>query len=210
MKKNLIALTINCIIIACILCFNKPTESKAIETETKVTTETAEIKTTEPEFDPSYYPLLMQITEIDDGIITAIDTYGTSWSFTGTNAKVGDMYSCIMCDKGTEFVEDDTIVKMRKSNFKQSEYKTKGIVTPAETYYPLLMQATEIDAKTNMTTCKDRYGNSWKFVSEDSIVGDLYTCIMTDNGTPLDETDDEIFALRFSGVTSEYPAIEME
>ena len=90
-----------------------------------------------------------------------------------------------------------------------SEIITKGLVTPTETYYPLLMQATEIDTD-NIVTCEDRHGNLWEFVSDDAFVGDLYTCIMTDNGTPLDETDDEIVTLRFAGETSEYSASETE
>lgn len=91
-----------------------------------------------------------------------------------------------------------------------SEIITKGLVTPTETYYPLLMQAVEIETETNIVTCEDRHGNLWEFVSDDAFVGDLYTCIMTDNGTPLDETDDIIVTLRFAGETSEYPASEIE
>ena len=89
-----------------------------------------------------------------------------------------------------------------------SEIRTKGLITPTETYYPLLMQAIEIEIETNLTTCEDRHGNLWEFVSDDSFIGDLYTCIMTDNGTPLEVEDDEIVTVRFAGVTSEYPASE--
>ena len=96
MKKKLIALALGlCLLTGC------STEMKA--------------ETTESEFEPSYYPLLMQVTEIDDGIVTAEDSYGTLWSFTMENADINELYSCIMCDNGTEEVEDDTIIKMRYS-----------------------------------------------------------------------------------------------
>ena len=85
-----------------------------------------------------------------------------------------------------------------------SEIMTKGLETPTETYYPLLVQVVDIETETNLTTCKDRHGNLWEFTCDDSFVGDLYTCIMTDNGTPLEVEDDEIVTVRFAGEISEY------
>lgn len=89
-----------------------------------------------------------------------------------------------------------------------SNITTKGLVTPTETYYPLLMQAVEIKTETNIVTCMDRHGNLWEFESDDAFVGDLYTCIMTDNGTD-EEEDDEIVTIRFAGEVCEYPASEI-
>ena len=85
-----------------------------------------------------------------------------------------------------------------------SNIMTKGLVTPTETYYPLLMQAVEIETESNIVTCMDREGILWKFTSDDAFVGDLYTCIMTDNGTPLEVKDDEIVTVRFAGEITEY------
>ena len=96
MKKILITLTLGILLTGC-----------STHTTAKTQTET--------EFEPSYYPLLMQVTDIKNGIVTAEDSYGTLWSFTKENANVNELYSCIMYDNGTEEVEDDEIIKMRFS-----------------------------------------------------------------------------------------------
>lgn len=74
-----------------------------------------ETKTEETEFYPQYYPLLMQVTEIEEstGYAYATDNYGSEWAFDREDACMYDLYSCIMNDNGTEEIEDDYIVKMR-------------------------------------------------------------------------------------------------
>ena len=95
--------------------------------KTEVRTETE--STHETEFEPSYYPLLMQVTEIETetDIITAIDPYGSCWKFISDDAFIGDLYSCIMCDNGTEEVEDHEIVKMRFSG-NISDYASENMI----------------------------------------------------------------------------------
>lgn len=93
-----------------------------------------------------------------------------------------------------------------------SEIRTLGIQSETEIYYPLLMVATEVNAE-NIVTAEDREGNLWEFESDDAFTGDLYMCIMTDNGTPEDITDDEIVTLRYAGDIFNYATesvIDME
>lgn len=75
---------------------------------------------TEMQFEPSYYPLLMQVTEVNNNIVTSVDSYGSLWVFKRENANVNELYSCVMYDNGTEEIEDDQIVKMRPS--RNSDY----------------------------------------------------------------------------------------
>ena len=70
-----------------------------------------------------------------------------------------------------------------------------------ETLYPKLLQVTEINS--GSVYAVDRHGEEWCFVSEDAWVGDLYSCVMSDNGTE-SINDDEIVAIRFVGEVSEY------
>lgn len=79
---------------------------------------------------------------------------------------------------------------------------TKGIKTETETYYPLLLAVTETE--NTHITAEDKNGNQWQFESEDAYEGDLYSCIITDNGTPEDITDDEIETIRFAGEIGDY------
>lgn len=85
------------------------------------------------------------------------------------------------------------------------DVSTRGISAEnGETYYPLLMQVVEVDTGTCIATAESRDGNLWQFMSEDAGIGDLYVCIMSDNGTPQDVSDDEIVTLRFAGEVWEY------
>lgn len=121
MKRKLLAvITLGlCLLVGC--SSNATTE--------KQFREIAEAEPTETEFEPSYYPLLMQVTEIETetDLITAVDSYGSSWQFISDDTQIGELYSCIMYDNGTEEVEDDEIVKMRASG-NVLDYATESVV----------------------------------------------------------------------------------
>lgn len=57
----------------------------------------------------NYYPLLMETTFIDTetNMTEMICQYGHVWEFETEDECVGDLYTFIMCDNGTEEVEDD-------------------------------------------------------------------------------------------------------
>lgn len=74
---------------------------------------------------------------------------------------------------------------------------------PAYEYYPLLMEVTEIEKETGYAIATDSTGNEWAFDREDSFVGELYACIMNDNGTEEIE-DDYIVNMRYSGQATDF------
>ena len=72
-----------------------------------------------------------------------------------------------------------------------------GITSNIDLYYPLTVVVTEVDWQTNIATAQDRHGNEFFFESDDAWVGDLYSCIVSDNANGLVTT-------RFAGELSEY------
>ena len=78
-----------------------------------------------------------------------------------------------------------------------------GITTDIDLYYPLTVIVTEVDLQTNIATAVDRHGNEWQFESDDAWVGDLYSCIVSDNANGLVTT-------RFAGELSEYEKYQTE
>ena len=115
MKKTIITIISTALITSSIFALGmelNPAKEVAAESpviETKPITET--------QFEQGYYPLLMVVTEVDTetDIITAEDGNGFEWEFVCDDAYVNDLYSCIMCDNGTEEIDDDEIVRMRYS-----------------------------------------------------------------------------------------------
>lgn len=72
-----------------------------------------------------------------------------------------------------------------------------GIVTDFDLYYPITVVVTEIDWNSNMVTAVDRSGETWHFESKDAWIGDVYSCIVSDNAHGL-------VTVRFVGEISDY------
>lgn len=127
MKKTLVTILSTALITASIFALGmelNPAKEVAAESpviETKPITET--------QFEQGYYPLVMVVTEVDTEtyVITAEDGNGFEWEFVCDDAYVDDLYSCIMCDNGTEEIEDDEIVRMRYSG-QAIDYATESII----------------------------------------------------------------------------------
>lgn len=71
-----------------------------------------------------------------------------------------------------------------------------GITSNIDLYYPITVIVTEVGAE-GIATAVDRHGNEYQFESDDAWVGDLYSCIVSDNANGLVTT-------RFAGELSEY------
>lgn len=77
------------------------------------------------------------------------------------------------------------------------ETKTETETTPS--LYPMMCVVTEVDYTTDTVTLTDFNGFEWQFVGiEDWDTGDVCSCIMNNNGTPL-IFDDEIIEVRYDG-----------
>ena len=64
----------------------------------------------------SLYPMTTVVTDINytTDIVTLTDFNGFEWQFTGTEDwSKGDICSCIMSDKGTPYIFDDEIIKVK-------------------------------------------------------------------------------------------------
>ncbi len=68
-----------------------------------------------------------------------------------------------------------------------------------ENFYPNTFVVVEIDEKLDVVTCVDFNGEEWSFYgTEDWLVGDFVSAIMTDNGTN-EIYDDEFVTVKYSG-----------
>ena len=108
----------------------------------------------------------------------------------GKSALIGllaiSTFTCGFFIGKTEIPTTETIV---------STDELLGITTDIDLYYPLTVIATEV--KNGIVTAQDRHGNEYFFESDDAWVGDLYSCIVSDNANGLVTT-------RFAGELSEY------
>ena len=77
-----------------------------------------------------------------------------------------------------------------------------GISSNIDLYYPTTVIVTEVGAN-GQVTAVDRHGEIWHFESEDAWVGDLYSCIVSDNAYGL-------VTVRFAGELSEYKTQTVE
>ena len=77
-----------------------------------------------------------------------------------------------------------------------------GITSNIDLYYPITVVVTEVGAN-GQVTAVDRHGEIWHFESEDAWVGDLYSCIVSDNANGL-------VTVRFAGELSEYKTQTVE
>lgn len=69
----------------------------------------------------------------------------------------------------------------------------------APSFYPMSGWVTEIDRGSDTVVFEETNGNIWEFRgAEDYEVGDLISCIMSDNGTS-DVRDDVVLKVRFCG-----------
>lgn len=67
-----------------------------------------------------YYALTTVVTNVDYSIdvVACEDSTGNVWEFYGTEDWLeGDVCSMVMCDEGTDNIEDDTIVSTRYSGY---------------------------------------------------------------------------------------------
>lgn len=72
-------------------------------------------------------------------------------------------------------------------------------------YYPMTAVVVSVDNPADIVTIKDCNGNIWEFFgTEDWMIGDICTCIMYDNKTPLTIYDDEIYNTRYNGTFEEF------
>lgn len=76
-----------------------------------------------------------------------------------------------------------------------------GITSNIDLYYPITVVVTEVENR--QATAVDRHGNEFFFESDDAWVGDLYSCIVSDNANGLVTT-------RFAGELSEYEKYQTE
>ena len=68
-----------------------------------------------------------------------------------------------------------------------------------ENVYPMTTVVTYVDYATDIVTLSDFNGFEWQFTgTEDWSKGDICSCIMSDNGTPL-IFDDEIIKVKYDG-----------
>lgn len=74
-----------------------------------------------------------------------------------------------------------------------------------ETLYPMTTVVTEVNHETDTVIITDFNGFEWQFVgTEDWSKGDVCSCIMSDNGTPL-IFDDEIIKVKYDGWIDGFP-----
>jgi len=65
--------------------------------------------------------------------------------------------------------------------------------------YPMTTVVTHVSRTTNTVTVQDFNGNLWQFKGvEDWDIGDICSCIMSDNGTELID-DDKIVKVKYDG-----------
>lgn len=67
-----------------------------------------------------YYALTTIVAEVDytTDTVVCVDSTGNAWAFTGCEDwLVDDVCSLMMCDQGTDNIEDDTIVSVRYSGY---------------------------------------------------------------------------------------------
>lgn len=72
----------------------------------------------------------------------------------------------------------------------------------AESLYPATMVVTEVNRQNNTVTIETATGFMYAFTgTEDWDVGDVCSCIMSDEGTPDDIEDDSIISCRYTSFT---------
>lgn len=65
-----------------------------------------------------YYATTAVVIEVDNNdLITAEDSNGNVWQFTGEDWEFDDVCFMLMDSKGTETIYDDVIVKVNHSSF---------------------------------------------------------------------------------------------
>ena len=85
---------------------------------------------------------------------------------------------------------------------------TAAGLAAAGTIYPTTCIITECDTQNDIVTMSTGTGFLYQFEGvEDNFEGDLISCIMFDNFTPDDITDDIIISYRYSGYTELFDEI---
>ena len=87
-----------------------------------------------------------------------------------------------------------------------------GNANPQARLYPETMIVTEVNFENDIIFLECSNGNQFSINSdgnEDLVEGDIVSCIMYDNGTPL-VIDDEILSVKYSGYVELFDSIDYE
>ena len=57
------------------------------------------------------YKLYADVTDVDNGVVTVVDTNGNEWCYYDDEVQKGDLVWLTLNDNGTDRIEDDEIIK---------------------------------------------------------------------------------------------------